>query len=117
MKGAAVTLFKLMSQKTELFKALRSRELKYNQVILSKDVSLYFDDVCSHIISMSQTLQHENEVLDESHSTFLARCDASLSRGSDSRDKMMKRVSQVFFSSLSFSNLLLIPFHQKQKHN
>ena len=111
MKGAAVTLFKLMSQKTELFKALRSRELKYNQVILSKDVSLYFDDVCSHIISMSQTLQHENEVLDESHSTFLARCDASLSRGSDSRDKMMKRVSRVLFFFFPFT----FPLTKKQK--
>jgi len=70
---------------------MQSRELKFGKATLSKNVLLYLEDVTSHLLSMHQSLELQDKILDRALNGYLAQINLGISQASYRLNITMKQ--------------------------
>jgi len=83
----------LLLHKIDIFTALQTRDKLFEKLLVSKEAFLYIEDVGSHVSAMSDRLKNFGEILNESHSTYLAHIDIKLTQASNEIGVVVKKLT------------------------
>jgi len=86
----------LVSEKSDIFKMIHSREHRFQRALFEPDVQLYLEDVSSHVTTLDQTLRRQNDMNEKAYLIYLAQVSVEQNWAANRMGITMKRVRCAF---------------------